>query len=257
MNGNNSGDDSFLLRSPPHFASLSFTASLDIADLSFSMPKISLSLSLSLLFSPLFPFSFNVASSTIYLTRAVHAFRLNYFIYLLEKRMEDNESIKFAIRGAPLGIITPKVKSFSSLYARKQGGGENRGEFPPRSSGNRELKRRVKRSSFLFLGRSLEPYEGFVKDFSLSLPFHPPFSQETKVWHAASKVSKTAKVEKQEETEREREKGRIFLSFRRKKKKKKRKKKSQIKERRHGGKGGGEEKKKEKRVPRRRDPTGT
>lgn len=171
--------------------------------------------------------------------------------------MEDNESIKFAIRGAPLGIITPKVKSFSSLYARKQGGGENRGEFPPRSGGNRELKRRVKRSSFLFLGRSLEPYEGFVKDFSLSLPFHPPFSQETKVWHAASKVSKTAKVEKQEETEREREKGRIFLSFRRKKKKKKRKKKSQIKERRHGGKGGGEEKKKEKRVPRRRDPTGT
>lgn len=253
MNGNNSGDDSFLLRSPPHFASLSFTASLDIADLSFSMPKISL----SLLFSPLFPFSFNVASSTIYLTRAVHAFRLNYFIYLLEKRMEDNESIKFAIRGAPLGIITPKVKSFSSLYARKQGGGENRGEFPPRSGGNRELKRRVKRSSFLFLGRSLEPYEGFVKDFSLSLPFHPPFSQETKVWHAASKVSKTAKVEKQEETEREREKGRIFLSFRRKKKKKERKKKSQIKERRHGGKGGGEEKKKEKRVPRRRDPTGT
>ena len=183
MNGNNSGDDSFLLRSPPHFVSLSFTASLDIADLSFSMPKISLSLSLSLslLFSPLFPFSFNVASSTIYLTRAVHAFRLNYFIYLLEKRMEDNESIKFAIRGAPLGIITPKVKSFSSLYARKQGGGENRGEFPPRSGGNRELKRRVKRSSFLFLGRSLEPYEGFVKDFSLSLsPSTLPFRKRQK-----------------------------------------------------------------------------
>lgn len=210
--------------------------------------------SFSLILPSLSPFL-----STLHHQRYIllHAFRLNYFIYLLEKRMEDNESIKFAIRGAPLGIITPKVKSFSSLYARKQGGGENRGEFPPRSGGNRELKRRVKRSSFLFLGRSLEPYEGFVKDFSLSLPFHPPFSQETKVWHAASKVSKTAKVEKQEETEREREKSRIFLSFRWKKKKKKRKKKSQIKERRHGGKGGGEEKKKEKRVPRRRDPTGT
>lgn len=157
--------------------------------------------------------------------------------------MEDNESIKFAIRGAPLGIITPKVKSFSSLYARKQGGGENRGEFPPRSGGNRELKRRVKRSSFLFLGRSLEPYEGFVKDFSLSLPFHPPFSQETKVWHAASKVSKTAKVEKQEEREREREGPDIFVVSTEKEKKRE-KEKIANKRAKARGKGGrrGEEK---------------
>ena len=53
---------------------------------------------------------------------------------------------------------------------------------------------------------------GFVKDFSLP-PFLPPsflllsFSQETKVSHAASKVSETAKVEKEEGRKRKRKKG--------------------------------------------------
>ena len=94
---------------------------------------------------------------------------------------------------------------------------------------------------------------GFVKDFSLP-PFLPPsflllsFSQETKVSHAASKVSETAKVEKEEG--RKREKGRIFLSFRRKKKKRKKEKKEKIANKRakaRGEKGGGGRKRKRKK----------
>lgn len=55
FNGNNSGDDSFLSPSLlPHLASLSFTASLDIADLSLSMPNRSLPLFLFLSFSSSF-----------------------------------------------------------------------------------------------------------------------------------------------------------------------------------------------------------